>query len=149
MKLCLVCSPGGHLFELNSLEAFWKKHERFWVTFHSSDVEYLLNKEKVYFAYRPTNRNILNLIRNFLLAVNILKKERPNVVVTSGAGVGVPFIYIAKMFNIKTIYIESLTRIEDISLSGKMVYFVVDHFLVQWPELTKKYRKAMYIATNI
>ncbi len=149
MKLCLVCSSGGHLFELNSLEDFWKKHERFWVTFPSSDVEYILQKEKVYFAYHPTNRNIFNLFRNFILAVKILNKERPNVVITSGAGVGVPFIYIAKMLSIKTIYIESLTRIKDISLSGKLVYSVTDYFLVQWPDLAKKYRKAIYIATNL
>ena len=147
-KVCLVCSNGGHLFELHSLNDFWKSKKRFWVTFSAEDSKFLLKDEIVYNVYAPTNRNIKNLFRNLILAYKILKKEKPNLICSSGAGVGVPFIFVGKFLGIKTVYIESLTRLDNISLSGKMVYFFVDHFLVQWPSLTKKYKRTKYIATN-
>ena len=149
MKICLVCSSGGHLFALYFLKDYWLKYTRFWVTFPTLDTKSLLTGEKIYPAFYPTNRNILNLFRNFLLAARIFFVEKPDIVITSGAGVGVAFIIIAKFFRIKTVYIESLTRISDISLSGKLSYPFVNHFLVQWPELAKKYAKAKFVGTNI
>lgn len=46
---------------------------------------------------------------------------------------------------VKIIYIESICRVEDVSLSAKMLYLLVDRIFVQWPELVKKYPKAEYI----
>ena len=146
-KVSLVCSSGGHFFELYSLDAFWKEMDRFWVTFPGADTKSLLRGEKIYWGYCPTNRNIKNFIRNLFLAFNILRSERPDIVVSTGAGLGVPFIYVAKLMRIKTIYIDSITFTERISLTGKLVYFVADRFLVQWPELTRKYKKAEFRGT--
>ncbi len=144
MKLCLVCSSGGHFFQLYSLKDFWQDHDRFWVTFLERDVNPLLLREKAYNAYHPTNRNILNFVRNTVLGFKILKKERPDYVISTGAGVGVPFIYTARILGIKTIYIETLTRVKTLSLTGRLLYPVVDHFIVQWPELAQKYKKAVF-----
>jgi beta-1,4-N-acetylglucosaminyltransferase len=144
MKLALVCSSGGHLYELYSLQSAWRGHERFWVTFEAEDSCYLLKGERVYWAYQPTNRSVLNLFRNLWLAVRILSKEKPHVVLSTGAGVGVPFLYIAKLLGCKTIYIESIARVKELSLSGKLVLPIADMFYVQWPELTQKYPKTQY-----
>jgi len=144
MKICLVCSSGGHFFELHSLKKFWSQHEHFWVTFLKEDTRYLLQKEKVYWAYQPTNRNVKNLFKNFFLAWRILRREKPDIVISTGAGVGVPFLYLARFFKKKTIYIESMTRINELSLSGKLVYVIANHFFVQWPELSNKYKKARF-----
>ncbi len=144
MKICLVCSSGGHFLQLHSLRDFWERQERFWVTFRGRDTESFLQGEQVYWAHEPTNRNVKNLIRNMLLAVRLLSRERPRSVVTTGAGVAVPFIYVARTLRIRTVYIESLTRVDNLSLSGKLVYPVVDHLLVQWPELAARYGKALY-----
>jgi UDP-N-acetylglucosamine:LPS N-acetylglucosamine transferase len=103
-----------------------------------------LKGEKVYWAFYPTNRNIKNLVRNLYLAMRILVSERPGVIVSSGAGVAVPFIYIGNILGIRTIYIESLTRAEDLSLSGKLIYPIADVLLVQWPQLCSKYAKAVF-----
>ena len=149
MKICLVCSSGGHFSQLYSLRKFWEEFEHFWVTFPGRDTTSLLQNEKVYWAYYPTNRNIKNLIKNIILAIKILKKKKPDVVISTGAGVSVPFIYIAKLLRIKTIYIESLTRINGLSLSAKLVYPVVDHLIVQWPELENRYGKAKFVGQVI
>jgi len=144
MKLCLVCSSGGHLFELFSLDEMWSAKDHFWVSFATQDASYLLKDEKVYWAHYPTNRNILNLFRNLFLAWKVLKKEKPDIVISTGAGVGVPFLLVGWVLRKKTIYIELITRIDNISLSGLLVYPFVDKFLVQWEGLVKKYRKAEF-----
>lgn len=144
MKLCLVCSSGGHLFQLYLLKNFWSKFDHFWVTFQADDSRSLLEDEKISYAYHPTNRNVINLIRNFFRALIVLKRERPDVVVSTGAGVAVPFIYAAKLLGIQTIYLESVTRVKGLSLSGKLVSPVVDHLLVQWPELAEQNKRARY-----
>lgn len=149
MKIVLVCSSGGHFLQLYSLKDFWEDIEHFWVTFDMQDTRVLLNKEKVFYAFSPTNRNIKNLIKNIFLGIEILRQEKPQIVISTGAGVAVPFIYIAKILGIKTIYIESITRVNQLSLSGKLVYPVVDNLLVQWPELTKSYKKSKFVGQVI
>lgn len=91
MKICLVGSSGGHLTHLYLLKEFWEKHERFWVTFDKVDSKSLLEAEKCYWCYFPTNRNIKNLIKNTFLAFKILKREKPDLIISSGAGPAVPF----------------------------------------------------------
>ena len=145
-RLALVCSSGGHLFELLSLRSLWEdaKREHFWVTFDTPDARSLLEGEEVVWAHFPTNRNLLNLARNALLARRVLRERRPDVVVSTGAGVAVPFLRAGKRLGATTIYVESITRITELSLSGRMVYRSVDHFFVQWPELAERFDRARY-----
>lgn len=147
MKVCLVGSSGGHLTHLYMLEPFWKDKDRFWVTFDKEDARSLLNNEKMYKCYYPTNRNVKNLIRNTLLAVKILFKEKPDLIISSGAAVAVPFFYLGKLFGAKTIYIEVFDRIDSPTLTGKLVYPVTDKFIVQWEEMKKVYPKAINLGS--
>lgn len=148
-KLCLVCSSGGHLFQLYSLRPLWLNYARVWVSFSSVDANYLLKNEKVYRAHNPTNRNIKNMIKNSFLALRVLKIENPDVIISTGAGAAVPFLYIGRLLGKKTIYIESLTRVKALSLSGKLIYPIVDHFLVQWRDLEKRYKKVKFVGQLI
>lgn len=126
------------------MRSFWSRHERFWVTFNKPDAASLLAGERVYYAHHPTQRNLLNLVHNFFLARRIIQTERPSVIISTGAGVGVPFIWIGRMLSIKTVWIESITMIRSMTLSGKLVYPLAEEFLVQWPELAERYEKARF-----
>ena len=130
--------------QLHSLGNVWRRGRRLWVTLPAADTEVLLKDEKVFWAFGPTNRNIPNLLRNLRLAFSVLRKERPDAVVSTGAGVSVPFVWAARLLGIQTVFIEDLTRVSGLSLSGKLVYRVADVFLVQWPELAARYRRAQY-----
>lgn len=143
LKVCLVGSSGGHLTHLYMIKDFWKDTNRFWVTFDKKDSRSLLKKEKKYFCHYPTNKNIKNLIKNTILAIKIIKKERPDLIISSGAAVAVPFFYIGKLFKSKTIYIEVYDRIDKSTLTGKLVYPITDKFIVQWEEMKKVYPKAI------
>ncbi|CAG5353564.1 putative glycosyl transferase enhancer [Streptococcus pneumoniae] len=143
MKVCLVGSSGGHLTHLYLLKPFWKDRERFWVTFDKEDARSILENEIFYPCYYPTNRNLKNLIKNTILAFKILRKERPDIIVSSGAAVAGPFFYLGKIFGAKTVYIEVFDRIDAPTMTGKLVYPVTDRFIVQWEEMKKVYPKAI------
>ena len=97
IKVCLVGSSGGHLTHLYMLKPFWKDKNRFWVTFDKEDARSLLEGEKVYPCYFPTNRSIKALIKNTKIAWDVLHKEKPDLIISCGAAVAVPFFYIGKM----------------------------------------------------
>lgn len=143
-KLLLVCSSGGHLLQLHLLEEWWSGYPRVWCTFPKIDATSMLAHEKVYWAHYPTNRNLTNLLLNWRLAVVCLWKEKPKIVVSTGAGVAVPFLLTARIMGIKTIFIEEFNRVSTPTLTGRIVYRFVDRFLIQWPELKKYYPKASY-----
>lgn len=142
MRVCLVGSSGGHLAHLYMLKPFWKDKERIWVTFQKEDACSLLEGEKMYPCYYPTNRNIINLIRNTVVAWKVLRKEKPDLIISSGAAVAVPFFYLGKLFGAKLIFIEVFDRIDKPTLTGKLVYPIVDKFVVEWEEMKKVYRKS-------
>ena len=142
MKVCLVGSSGGHLTHLYMLKPFWQNKERFWVTFDKEDARSLLEGEKMYPCYYPTNRNIKNLIRMVLAY-----REKPDLIISSGAAVAVPFFYLGKLFGAKLIYIEVFDRIDKPTMTGKMVYPIVDKFIVQWDEQKQVYPKAVNLGS--
>lgn len=145
IKLCLTCSAGGHLTELSQIGECYSKYRRFFITFKREDTKELAKQERVYFVEDPS-RNPINLIKCLFQTFSILKKERPNVIISTGAGVAVPTCFLGKfLFKSKIIFIESFCRIKEPSLSGKLIYPISDLFLVQWKNLLKFYgKKAIY-----
>jgi beta-1,4-N-acetylglucosaminyltransferase len=143
-KICLVCSSGGHFFEMQTLDPVWNTRPRFWVTNRDEDTVFALRDEDVVWAHQPTIRSLVNFARNFRLAWTTLRRERPGLIISTGAGVSVPFIYAGRILGIRSIFLESMTRVSGLSLSAKLVYPVVDRLLVQWPEAGKRFRKAEY-----
>ncbi|MEH7746756.1 PssD/Cps14F family polysaccharide biosynthesis glycosyltransferase [Neobacillus drentensis] len=147
MKVCLVGSSGGHLTHLYMLKPFWENKERFWVTFDKEDARSLLNGEKMYPCYFPTNRSLKALVINTKLAIKVLIKEKPDLIISSGAAVAVPFFYLGKLFGAKTIYVEVFDRIDKSTVTGKMVYPVTDKFIVEWEEMKQVYPKAVNLGS--
>ena len=147
LKICLVGSSGGHLTHLYVLKPLWENNERFWVTFDKVDANSILKDEKVYHCYFPTNRNIKNLIKNTFLAIKVLRKEKPVLIISSGAAVAVPFFYLGKLRGAKTVYIEVFDRIDKSTLTGKLVKPVTDKFIVQWDEMKDVYKGSINLGS--
>jgi len=144
MKICLICSAGGHLTQLLQLEDLWKEYGYFYVTHKKEITKDLPKKYKTYFV-QDTGRNPFSFLINFLQSFFILFVEKPNVIVTTGGGVAIPMTYMGKFFGKKIIFIESFSRVENPSSTGKLLYPIADLFLVQWKFLLKKYgHKAKY-----
>jgi beta-1,4-N-acetylglucosaminyltransferase len=134
VRILLVASTGGHLAQLVALREAWAEHERHWVTFDKADARGALEGERRTWAYHPTTRNIPNALRNLGLAWRVLRRDRPDVVVSTGAGVAFPFFVLARLLRIRTIYLEVFDRIERPTLTGRMCYPLADAFALQWPE---------------
>ena len=129
------------------LKPFWQNAHRFWVTFDKEDARSVLEGEQMIPCYYPTNRSLKALLINTKLAWKVLRKEKPDLIISTGAAVAVPFFYVGKLFGSKTVYIEIFDRIDSPTLTGKMVYPVADRFIVQWEEMKKVYPKAINLGS--
>jgi UDP-N-acetylglucosamine:LPS N-acetylglucosamine transferase len=145
MKVMLVCSSGGHLAQLHRLRQWWQRHDRIWVTFPGAQTDSLLEGETVVPAFCPTTRNIPNALRNLGLAVRLLRAERPDVVVSDGAGVAFPFFMAGRALRIPTVYLEVYDRICRPTVTGRLCYPLADLFLLQWPEQAARYPRGQVI----
>lgn len=146
VTLLLVADPGGHLFELAGLRDVWSRFTRVWVTVRASDVETLLPDERVVFAHGHTRRSLTNLVRNSLLAVRVVRRLRPAVVITTGAALSVPFAWAGRVYGARVVYIECSGRV-GVSVSCRLVAPAADRLYVQWPEVVSEISKARYAGT--
>lgn len=144
-RVLFVASSGGHLAQLVALEDWWRDHDRRWVTFDTTDAISTLTGETVAWAHHPTTRNIPNLLRNLLLAHRLLRDWRPDVIISDGAGVAVPFFLLARLLDIRTVYLEVYDRVDSQTLTGRLVHPITDLFLVQWPEQLAMYPGARLV----
>lgn len=144
-RVLLVCSSGGHLAQLMRLGPWWKAHDRAWVTFRKPDAESVLSGERVWWAFHPTTRHLRNTLRNTRLAWRVLRVERPDVVVSNGAGVAVPFFVLARLMRLRTVYIEVYDRIDSPTLTARLCHPFTDLFCVQWPEQQRFYRNSVVV----
>ena len=141
----LVGSSGGHLAQLLALEPWWTDWRRTWVTFDTPDATSRLQEERTVWAHRPTTRNLPNLVRNFVLAVAVLRRSRPDVVVSTGAGVALPFFMVAWFLRIPTIFVEVYDRIDTATLTGRLCRPFTTAYCVQWEEQLSLYPRARLI----
>lgn len=143
MKICFIASTGGHLEQLMMLRPLMNKYDSIVVTERTK-----FNSVKAnYFFLQINRKEIFAFIKLFLNAIKsliILLKEKPDVVITTGALSVIPICLLAKLFNKKVIYIESFAKVNDGTMTGKFLYKYVDVFIVQWEELLEIYPKAIY-----
>jgi len=145
VRVALVASSGGHLEELSKLKEIRSKYDCFLVT-EKSNFEINEFCEKKYFVPKMDRKQLLFLpkfIWLFLKTIQILLKEKPEFVITTGALIAYPFCVVGRLMNIKVIYIESFARINKPSLTGRLVYNLSDLFMVQWEDMLKEYPKSM------
>jgi beta-1,4-N-acetylglucosaminyltransferase len=140
-KICIVSSCGGHLAEVRALKPAYESDEHFYVV----NDRILLPDDmvgKTYFI-RHSERDWLFVV-NLLEAWRILRRERPRVIVSTGAGPVVPFALIGKVLRIPTVFIETFTRVSEPSLTGRIMYRLADRFFYQWKQLGRFFPRGIY-----
>ena len=148
-KIGIISSRGGHLFQVNQLRSWWQQYPRFWVTAPGGDTDYFLKNEKIYYGNFPEQKNILNAIKNTFLAIKIISQEKPNILFSDGAGIAPPFFIIGKLFGCKLIYMEPYDFIKFPTLTGKILQYFVDLFLVQHSSQKKFFKKAKFWGSTL
>ena len=136
----LVGSGGGHLAQLLALRPWWSDLDRFWVCFDAPDARDQLADESVAWAYSPTTRNLVNLVRNFFLAIRVLRRERPDVVdLDRSRRRGAVLLHRPGAWESPTIYVEVIDRVSSRTLTGRLCRPLSSAFCVQWPEQAPLY----------
>lgn len=141
----LVSTQGGHLAHLLALRLWWEGHDRLWVAPVTPDVVDRLAGERVVASYSPTTRNVPNLLRNVRLAITLLHRERPSLVVSAGAGVAVPFFFVAWLLRIPTVFIEVYDRVDTPTMTGRLCGPFTTRRMVQWQSQLEFYPDARLV----
>lgn len=147
MKVCMVSSSGGHWEELICMKELAERYDSFFITecgdqAKDSKIERLYTVNQI---NRHEKRFAIHFVKLFFRVAGIIRREKPDVVVTTGALIAFPVCLLAKLRGAKIIYIESFARVYEKSLTGRLVYPFADLFLVQWESLLEHYPKAKYV----
>ncbi|MGD8109675.1 PssD/Cps14F family polysaccharide biosynthesis glycosyltransferase [Vibrio sp. TRT 21S02] len=146
MKICLTANSGGHINEVLQLKSYYQKHEYFFITDESKMTQHLAESDKVYFVQKFIFKEVvqkfqlLRPINNIFQSLKIFLKEKPDAVITTGAGTSFGAIVIGKLLRKKIIFVESAARVNTTSTFGKIAGKLADHTLVQWEDTRKLFK---------
>jgi UDP-N-acetylglucosamine:LPS N-acetylglucosamine transferase len=149
MKICLAASAGGHITQLLKLADSWSRYETFCVTTTHVMQDKLSKFGEVYVVGECNREHPVRVIAVLIRCIRIIFRQRPDVVLSTGAAAGCMLCFLGKMLGAKVVWIDSITNVERLSLSGRMVRYIADLFLVQWPELAGRYKNVEFVGTVI
>jgi len=149
MKICLAASAGGHTSQLLKISESWNGYDTFCVTTTKVVKEQLQKYGNVYIVGECNRQRFLRVIMVFVRCIRIILREKPDVVISTGAAVGYIICFLGKLFGAKVVWVDSITNVDRISLSGRLVRHIADLFLVQWPELAERYSNVEYVGAVI
>ncbi len=149
LRICLAASAGGHISQLLKLADSWKDYKTFCITTTEIIREKLRQHGKAYVVGECNRQRPMRVVKVLLRCLSVILREKPNVVISTGAAAGCIACFLGKLIGAKVVWIDSITNVEWISLSGRMVRYIADLFLVQWPELVEQYRNVEYVGAVI
>lgn len=144
LRICLVASAGGHISQLLKLSDSWAGCETVYITTTGVQRDELGKFGKVYVAGECNRQHPIRAVKVLLRCIWAVLKEKPDVVISSGAAAGCIVCFLGKLLGAKVVWLDSITNVERISLSGRMVRYIADLCLVQWPELAERYKNTEY-----
>lgn len=141
MKICIVSSCGGHLTEVRCLKPVYEAYEYFYVLNDRAILPADMKGRTYFIAHSERDwKLLLNLWEAFL----VLRKEKPAVILSTGAGPVVPFAIIGRIFfGAKIVFVETITRVQTPSMTGKIMYRLAHVFYYQWESLRQYFPKAI------
>jgi UDP-N-acetylglucosamine:LPS N-acetylglucosamine transferase len=140
--LCVVCSAGGHLTEA-LLAVDDVDYPKYFVTYKLPHTDQTLSKYAYYYIINP-HKNMFKYPVNFLQSLKIYFQKRPAFILSTGSGMTIATCLIGKLFGSKIIYIETGARIYIPSMTGRLLYYFSDLFIVQWKPLLTFFPKGVY-----
>lgn len=134
MRVLAIASAGGHWVQLLRLIPAFRDKD---LAFVSTDPKFGATvKDYTFFSVPDANqRDKFRLIHCFLRVSNIVIRQRPRVIITTGAAPGLMGIIIGRLIGAKTIWIDSIANAEKISLSGKIAAYFANRVYTQWENL--------------
>jgi len=144
LRICIGASAGGHLSQLLKLSESWKNHSVFCVSTLPIVASKLKDMGPVYITGECNRHHPIRAVRILFKAFRIVRTEKPDVVLTTGSMPLALLCLVAKLFGARIIWIDSVTNVRRLSVSGRWVRLFADLCLTQWPHVQKKYRNVEY-----
>jgi UDP-N-acetylglucosamine--N-acetylmuramyl-(pentapeptide) pyrophosphoryl-undecaprenol N-acetylglucosamine transferase len=151
MRICLAASGGGHVRQLLDLVPVWSEYDSFVVTERTALGESLAKEHRTYFVThvalgqaklgRPWLM-VRSAWHNVAESWRAIRAERPEVVITTGAGAVFAAVLWAKFHGAKVIVIESFARFDRPSAFMRLASRIADFSVVQSPHLTRWFPRA-------
>ena len=133
-RLLVGASGGGHWIELLRLRPAFEDFEIVYVSTFEGYAHVVAGHR--YYTVPETSRfRVRTLIPAFFRAAQILWKERPSVILTTGSAPMLPFIVFGRLFAATTIWIDSIANADHLSTSGRIAKHFADRCLAQWPNV--------------
>jgi UDP-N-acetylglucosamine:LPS N-acetylglucosamine transferase len=145
-KICFAASSGGHLEEISRLREIRDAYDSFLFTERGTFNE-LVFCDKTYYVQQINRKEkgfLLHFFKICIKSIKILMSEKPDCIISTGALATFPICVFGKLFGKKVIYIESFARVDECSLTGKLMKGVADLYIVQWEELLQFVPNAVY-----
>jgi hypothetical protein len=142
-RICLVSSVGGHFRELLQLRSIYERYDHFYVVNDRMDPPPEIRQRMIFIRHIEREwRQVLG----FLDALQLLRKQRPNLIISTGAAPAVMFAIAGRLLGIPLLYVEPASAIERPTLTGRLLYnlHLASLFLYQWPSLYRHYPRAIY-----
>jgi UDP-N-acetylglucosamine:LPS N-acetylglucosamine transferase len=135
-KILAVSSSGGHWIELLRLRPAFDGHEVVFVT-TQADSRGQNPEQRVYIVPDANARSKLRLLRLMIRTLVVVLRERPDIVISTGAAPGYFAIRFGHYLGARTLWLESIANAEEFSLSTRLVRPYADLMLTQWPDLAR------------
>ncbi len=133
MKVCIVSSCGGHLTEVRCLRSSYERYDHFYVLNDRAILPADMEGRTYFISHAERDWKV---VLNLWEAYRILRRERPDVILSTGAGPAVPFAVVARLFSgARIVFVETITRIRKPSLTGRIMYRLAHRFYYQWESL--------------
>jgi UDP-N-acetylglucosamine:LPS N-acetylglucosamine transferase len=131
-----VASGGGHWVQLLRLRPAFVGHDVTYVTVESSYRDDI-GADRFHVVNDATRWNKFKLIILALRMLWIVVKERPHVVISTGAAPGVLAMAFGKLIGARTMWLDSIANVDELSMSGQLAGRFADSWLTQWPDLAR------------
>ncbi|QJE97062.1 UDP-N-acetylglucosamine--LPS N-acetylglucosamine transferase [Luteolibacter luteus] len=136
-KVLALASGGGHWVQLLRLRPAFEGCD---VVFATAKEGYRSDVGEAQFrVIVDANRsNKIGLLKSLWSVFMLLRRERPDVVVSTGAAPGFFALRIGKLMGMRTVWVDSIANAEELSMSGAQAGGCADLWLTQWPHLARK-----------
>ena len=145
LRICIGASAGGHLTELLRLSESWEGYTTCCVSTLPIVKNTLARWGRVYIIGECNRHHPLRAVKTILHCVGVIIRERPDVVLTTGSLPLAILCCVAKLAGAKVIWIDSITNLTDLSLSGRLVRPFADLMFTQWPCVKERYPGTEYV----
>ncbi|KAE9253809.1 hypothetical protein PF004_g1354 [Phytophthora fragariae] len=169
IRVMAVLGSGGHTTELLKLMKRLKREVYTPITFVVAETD-KTSQAKTELDWNPTETDsfaviprsrevgqswsstVWTTLRSFQSCLGLVYNRRPQLVLCNGPGTCIPICAAVLLFRVlgiqsdsKIVFCESFARVQHLSLTGKLLYYVADEFVVQWPQLQAKYPRTKHL----